>query len=160
MAGSDSATLGELTAHCVRCGRPVPVDIALCEDCNPLGLSQPAATQVHGSVILVVGLAIVGLALLGRIVLAGIGPFTAEVSGVSAAAAGSGLEVTLTVHNEGSKTGSTTCRVFEAADEGISPASAYLLSPDIPAGQSVTFTKETAVLGAMVASLAVECSSP
>lgn len=152
------AATQQLSHGCVRCGRAVPIDIALCEDCNPLGLSQPASSQVHGTVFLAIGAAVVGLALLGRLVLAGIGPFTGSVVGVSATA--SGLDVTLTVTNEGSKAGSTTCRVYDPADVGIGPGDAYLLSPDVPAGQTMTFTKETAALGATLRPLAVDCTGP
>ncbi len=155
---TSQAATEQITHPCVRCGRAVPLDIALCEDCNPLGLSQPAATQVHGTVFLAVGVAVVLLALLGHFVLAGIGPFTASVSGVSASAAG--LDVTLTVTNQGSKAGSTTCRVYASADVGIEPGSAYLLSPDIGPGQTVTFTKETPVLGTTPRALAVDCTGP
>ena len=62
----------EPTHPCIRCGRPgVGVDAALCEECNPLELAQPSATQVHGIAALgiiafVVVLAVLGLALVAR----------------------------------------------------------------------------------------------
>ena len=38
----------ELTHACVRCGAPVAIDVGLCERCNPLGLRDSSASQVHG----------------------------------------------------------------------------------------------------------------
>ena len=47
---------------CVRCGAPVPLDVALCDTCNPLGLAQPSASQAHGTVVLGIGAAALLLA--------------------------------------------------------------------------------------------------
>src|SRR3954454_13007565 len=84
----------EPTHPCVRCGRPVTLDESLCEECNPLGLSQPATSQAHGTVFLAIILAVVALAVAGRLAIAGVGPFRGEVSSVVPAP--SGLAVTLT----------------------------------------------------------------
>src|SRR4051812_2775343 len=78
-----------LTHGCVRCGAEIPLEDAMCERCNPLGLREPAASQVHGSVILAVGFAIVFLAVLARVSVAGgNGPFPASITSVRPAAAG------------------------------------------------------------------------
>ena len=129
----------------------------MCEFCNPLGLAQPAASQVHGSVVLAVGVAVVILALLGRLILTGVGPFEARVANVAAMPAG--LELTLTVTNHGSRGGATTCRVH---DESIlnDNTSAFLLSPQIDPGATVTFVRQTQVLGTEIRPLAVECATP
>lgn len=160
-AGARSAPAegtAELPSHgCVRCGRPIPVSVALCEACNPLGLSQPAASQAHGTVFLAIGLAVVGLALLGRLALAGIGPFSASV--VAVVPAPGGLAITLAVTNEGSRAGATTCRVYDPALPGIGPESAQVLSPRIEPGRTVTFTKTIGELGSDPRPLAVECRS-
>ena len=68
-----------LTHGCLRCGAPVPLDVGLCERCNPLGLKDSSASQVHGTVFIAVLVAVIGLALLGRLTLAGVGPFAARV---------------------------------------------------------------------------------
>lgn len=146
------------THGCVRCGAPVPLDIALCDRCNPLGLPQPASTQAHGTILLAIVASVVALALLGKFALAGIGPFTGNVAGVVAAPPG--LAVTLSVHNEGSSAGSTTCRVYDPASGGVGPDSAYILSPQIPPGQTLSFSKETTALGSVVRQLAVACTGP
>ncbi len=145
------------THGCVRCGRPIPISLALCEACNPLGLAQPAASQAHGTVFLAVGLAVVGLALVGRLALAGIGPFQGSVVGV--APAPGGLAVTLEVRNEGSRAGATTCRIYDPSVPGIGPESAQVLSPRIEPGATVTFTKIVTELGSEPRPLAAECRS-
>jgi hypothetical protein len=148
----------EPTHPCVRCGRPVALSIGMCDRCNPLGLADPAATQVHGSVFLAVAGAVVVLAVLARLALSGIGPFQAAVSGEAPTA--TGLSVTLTVTNQGSRAGSTTCRVHNG-EALMNDAVAFFQSPRIEPGATVTFTRETAAFGAgSVANLTVECSTP
>ena len=122
----------------------------MCEYCNPLGLADPAASQAHGTVFLAIGAAVVVLALVGRLVLAGIGPFDARVDAVVAATdatgAVNGLTITLTVTNKGTKTGASTCRVHDPAVVSTD-RSAIFLSPEIPAGSTQTFTRTTNQLG-------------
>jgi hypothetical protein len=130
----------------------------MCERCNPLGLRQPAASQAHGTVFVGIAIAVVVLAVLGRLVLAGVGPFEGSVAGV--AAAPSGLNVTLTVTNRGTREGSSTCRVYDADDPGIGPGSAFVLSPTVPAGGTISFSKQVTELGTKVKALAVECTGP
>lgn len=145
------------THPCVRCGDPVPLDVGLCERCNPLGLKDSSASQVHGTVVIAIVLAIVGLALVGRLALAGVGPFTAAF--VSAAPDGAALAVTVTVTNEGSGAGQTTCRVSDPLDRTGAP-SAFVLSPRIEPGQTVTFTKRVSELGSEVRDLEITCRAP
>jgi len=135
----------------------VPLDVSLCERCNPLGLQQPAASQVHGTVFVALVLAIVVLAVAGRAVLSGIGPFTAEVRQVLPVEAG--LAVTLAVQNDGSKAGVSTCRLTATANRGIG-ASAIVHSPEIPPGQLLEFTATTDEFGREATPLSVECSGP
>lgn len=151
-------TVPEPTHACVRCGRPIALSLGMCDRCNPLGLADPAASQVHGTAILAVGIAIVVLALIARFALTGIGPFQGTVSGVVPTAAG--LQVTLTVTNQGSRAGSSTCRIHD--DDAVAQdAAAYFLSPQIEPGATVTFSRETAAFGTgPVARLAVTCSAP
>ena len=105
----------ELTQGCVRCGATVPLGTAMCENCNPLGLKQPAAVarptgrSSWGSCV-----AVVGLAILGRLALNGIGPFKGQIGNIVAVPPG--LAVTLTVTNLGSSAGSTTCRVYDPGE--------------------------------------------
>jgi hypothetical protein len=151
-------TLPEPTHACVRCGRPVALSMGMCDRCNPLGLADPAASQVHGTVFLAIGVGIAALAIAARLLLAGVGPFAASVAAVSPTAAG--LDVTLTVTNQGSHVGSSTCRIHSGVALG-SDATAYFLSPPIEPGATVTFTRETSALGTGSGSgLVVECATP
>src|SRR5512143_105234 len=100
----------EPTHPCIRCGREgVPADAGLCELCNPLELSQPSATQMHGIAAVGIIAFIVVLAVAGRAMLSGTGPFEGQVGAVAAAPAEEGLSVTLRVANKGSKAAATTC---------------------------------------------------
>src|SRR3954469_24086906 len=147
----------EPTHPCVRCRRPVSLDEALCELCNPLGLSQPATSQAHGTVFLAIAGAVVALAVAGRLAIAGVGPFRGEVSSLQPT--GAGLEVTLTVHNDGTNSGATTCRVTETERNGTGPA-AVILSPAIEPGSSKTFSTATTQFGTDAVPLTVSCQSP
>ena len=134
----------------------------MCEFCNPLGLADPAASQAHGTVFLAIGAAVVILALIGRLVLAGIGPFEARVDGAVAAtdATGTptGLTITLTVKNNGTRSGASTCRVHDPAIVATD-RSAIFLSPEIAPGATATFTRTTNQLGLVpTASLQAECA--
>ncbi len=147
----------ELTHPCVRCGAPVAIDVGLCERCNPLGLRDSSASQVHGIAIGGVFLFVLIMAVAARFVLAGIGPFDGQVTG--ALPDGEGLAVTLAVTNHGSSAGQTTCRIIDPADRTGSMGG-FMLTPQIPAGQSVTFTQRLTALGATVRPLAADCKSP
>jgi hypothetical protein len=135
----------------------VPIDVGLCERCNPLGLKDVAASQAHATVMIAVIVAVVGLALLARLTIAGVGPFTGQVAKVTAD--GLGLAVTLTVRNEGSATGQTTCRVTDPLDRNGS-IGALILSPPIDASQTRTFSQTVTEFGSVPRELTVACTSP
>jgi hypothetical protein len=147
----------EITHPCVRCGAPVPIDVGLCERCNPLGLRDSSASQVHGIAIGGVAAAVIGLAIVARLAISGVGPFDATI--VSATPDAAGLAITLQVTNTGSSAGQTTCRVQDPADRngGIG---GLILSPRIGPGQTLSFTKHLDELGSDVRPLSVECSTP
>ena len=142
---------------CARCGKPVPPGVGLCEECNPLGLRDVAASQVHGTVIISVLVGFVILAILARLAVTGGGPYPVSVDDV--ATSGTGLAVTLTVTNEGDGEGQTTCRLQDAA-QLAGGTSAFALSPRIPAHQTTTFTTVVQELGSVPVELVVECRTP
>lgn len=152
-----TTTASEPTHACARCGAPVAQGVGLCEDCNPLGLKDVSASQVHGTAFIGIVAAIVLLALVARLAVSGVGPFTPVLSGV--APDGDALAVTLAVTNHGSNTGRTTCRLTDPADRNGLPGG-LLLSPEIEPGQTVTFTKRVTGLGTTVRDLAIACSAP
>ena len=133
------------------------MDVGLCEDCNPLGLRDVSATQVHGIAFIGVTVAIVALAIIARLAVSGIGPFVPAIGGI--APDGDALAVTLTITNEGRSTGRTTCRLTDPLDRSGGGAG-LVLSPPIDAGETLTFTKRMTGLGATVRPLVVECSAP
>jgi hypothetical protein len=130
----------------------------MCDHCNPLGLKQPAPSQAHGTVLLAIVGAVVGLAILGRVALSGIGPFKGEIGNVVAVPPG--LAVTVTVTNLGTSAGSTTCRVYDPSSPGLGPDAAFIVSPRIDPGTTISFSKEVSALGSAVRPLAVECTGP
>ena len=142
---------------CVRCGARIPMSEAMCERCNPLGLKQPSASQAHGTVFVGIAVAVVALAVIARLAVSGIGPFKGEVAGVEAAPGG--LEVSITVTNAGSTAGATTCRIDDPAIRGIGPEAAYVTSPIIEPGATVTFSAVVASLGTTVKRLTVDCDT-
>jgi predicted nucleic acid-binding Zn ribbon protein len=158
MSHTDPAASADApTAACVRCGRPIPSDLSMCEDCNPLGVSQPSTSQAHGTVFLGIILAVVALALAGRLALAGIGPFEVEVAKV--ATAGDGLAVTLNVRNTGTSAGTTRCRITDPEKRGTGPA-AFVLSPVVQPGAAVEFDAALTQFGTTPKTLDADCHSP
>lgn len=135
----------------------MPIDVGLCERCNPLGLRDSSASQVHGIAIGGVVAFVVFMAIVARFALAGIGPFEGAVANV--ATDGTGLAVTLSVTNHGTNAGQTTCRVSDPADR-TGNLGGFMLSPQIQPGQAVTFTQRITALGATVRPLVAECKSP
>jgi predicted nucleic acid-binding Zn ribbon protein len=142
---------------CVRCGARIPMSEAMCERCNPLGLKQPSASQAHGTVFIGIAVAVVLLAVIARVAVSGIGPFKGGVAGVVADPGG--LKVTITATNAGSSAGSTTCRIDDPSITGIGPEAAYVTSPIIQPGQTVTFSAVVASLGTTVKPLTVDCDT-
>jgi hypothetical protein len=147
----------EPTHPCIRCGREgVPADAGLCELCNPLELSQPSATQMHGIAALGIIVFIAVLAVAGRVVIAGTGPFTGQVTAVDAAEGG--LVVTLVVANGGTTGAATSCRLAETPPRAGGPIQA-VQSPLVKPGASVTFTTVVSKFGTTPIALAADCAT-
>jgi hypothetical protein len=131
--------------------------VGLCDECNPLGLRDVAAGQVHGSVFVAVAVAIVLLAVVARLSIAGIGPFPATVDAVTTA--GGGLAVTLSVTNDGESSGQTTCRINRAGDGGTGTA-AFVTSPRLGSHERRTFEAFVTEFGSTPTDLEVTCRTP
>jgi hypothetical protein len=148
----------EPTHPCIRCGREgVPADAGLCELCNPLELSQPSATQMHGIAALGILVFIVVLAVAGRAVIAGTGPFGGSVIGVAPTTGG--LAVTIDVTNAGTTAASTTCYVSESPAR-FGGAKQQVQAPLVQPGTTVRFTATVTRFGADPIGLAVDCPTP
>jgi hypothetical protein len=148
----------EPTHPCIRCGRPgVAAEKAMCEDCNPLDLAQPSATQVHGIAALGILVFVAILAVAARWSLAGTGPFGGAVAGVSAVSGG--LSVSLRVENQGTKTAATTCRIIDHGNPTGGPGE-LVPTPQIAADSTATFSVTVTKLGTDVIDLDADCQSP
>jgi hypothetical protein len=152
-----STATPELTHACARCGKPVPLDVGLCEECNPLGLRDVSSSQVHGIAIGGVILAIILLAVGGKFLLAGVGPFEAVIT--AAVPDDGALLITLEVSNSGSSSGQTTCRVTDPTDR-TGNTGAIVLTPSIDPGETISFSQRVTELGGELRTLQVECSQP
>ena len=128
----------------------------MCRACNPARLKQPAASQAHGTAFLGIAVAIVGLAVLATFLVGGVGPFTARIDRVAPAT--DALVLTLAVHNDGTRAGKATCRVWDPTYLGNPPVETYVQTPEIPGGQEVEFDQRVGGLGPAVRPLAVDCA--
>ena len=146
------------THPCARCGAQVALDVGLCERCNPLGLKDSASSQVHGTVFLGVGIAVVVLAIAAHLAVAGIGPFTARVSAMAPGATAGVLIATVEARNDGRATGSATCRLTDPLDPALLH-STIVYTPRIAPGQTVTFDQPV-TFGSADRPLAVVCNGP
>ena len=131
--------------------------VGLCDECNPLGLRDVAAGQVHGSVFIAVTAAVIILAVIARWSVASGGPYPARVDGIEGSR--SGLTVTLTVTNDGTGDGQTTCRLSRAGDQGTGTA-AFVTSPRLGAHETKTFRAVVTPFGSTPTELQVECQTP
>jgi hypothetical protein len=147
-----------LTHPCARCGTAVPLDVGLCERCNPLGLRDSASSQVHGTALLAVGVAVAALAIAAHLAVAGIGPFSAKVTAMRAGTAAGEVVATISVTNEGTAPGTATCRLTDPADRGISHAD-VIYSPQVGAGATITFD-HVSTFGSVDRPFSVSCSGP
>lgn len=156
--GGLAATPAPEPSHgCVRCGARIPIGDSMCEACNPLGLKAPAASQAHGTVFLGIAIAVVIMAVVARMLVVGVGPFSSTVAEVTADPAG--LLVTISVTNEGSSAGSTTCRIGDPTIRGIGPETVFVHSPVVEPGETVTFDALVASLGTTPRPLSVDCDT-
>jgi hypothetical protein len=127
----------------------------MCEQCNPLGLKAPAASQAHGIAIVGVAVAVVLLAVLARFAISGIGPFPSSLADVRADPAG--LRVTVSVTNGGTSASATTCRISDPALPGVGPETAFVQSPILQPGATQTFEAVVTSLGTKPKPLRVSC---
>jgi hypothetical protein len=129
----------------------------MCEQCNPLGLKEPAPSQAHATVFIGIIAGVVLLAVVARFVFSGVGPFAGGITSV--AAADSGLRVTLTVTNAGSGASSTTCRITDPSLPGIGPESVYVTSPIVQPGATISFDAVVSTFGTAVKPLDADCDT-
>jgi hypothetical protein len=123
--------------RCVRCGRPTPLGVSLCELDNPGHIGAPSATQLHATMLAGVGVGVLLLALLAKFLTAGVGPFDARLVGQTILPGG-GASVAIQVANRGSKDGPATCQVSRGGV--LRPNDPVFLTRSIRAGATITVT--------------------
>jgi hypothetical protein len=109
-ANANSVSADVTPDTCLRCGRPTPPGVSLCEQDNPARIKSPSSTQVHGTIVLGVLAGFLLLAVMLRLGSAGIGPYPASVIGAATRADG-GLDLVIQVTNEGTRPAGASCRV-------------------------------------------------
>jgi hypothetical protein len=144
---------------CMRCGRPTPLGVALCERDNPGHIKGPSATQVHGTILFGVLGGFVALLLLLRLASAGVGPFPSSFSGVATRPDG-GLSVVVQVTNSGTRAVGASCLLRLPGVTEFHQV--VFFTQPIPVGETLTFEQTLPALpsGAAlpISGLTVRCN--
>ena len=125
-------------SHCIRCGKPTPPGVSLCEVDNPGHIKAPSALQVHGTMLLGVGIGVAGFLLLAQLTICHAGPFAASLAAAPTQADGS-VQVQLLIENQGSSDSIANCRVTR--DGSARSDDLALRTPMVPANRSITITR-------------------
>ena len=133
------------------------MDAGLCEECNPLELAQPSATQMHGIAAVGIIAFIVVLAVASRVAIAGTGPFTGHVTGITPVAGG--LAVTIHVENQGRNAAATVCQV-QRTPVVVGETAETVQIPLIPAGGTLDYVAVVTKFGTSATQLEADCRSP
>jgi hypothetical protein len=143
--------------RCLKCGRPIDPSETMCEVCNQAGMTAPAATQMHGTVAVAIIGAVIGLGVLASVLVGDPGPYPGSVVGFEPSARAGDVEVTVTVTNEGTRAGRARCEMTARDAAGREVARDVVVSPEIPAAESVEFTATLADLATEPAEVEVRC---
>ena len=136
--GSSPTDLTQPHDSCIRCGKPTPLGVALCEDDNPAALSGPSATQVHGTIVVGIGIGFLILALVANWALGSVGPFTVRVLAAAGSADG-GADIVFAVTNAGAGANRATCRITRG---GVStPGDPVFRTETIAAGGTIEIVR-------------------
>lgn len=129
----------EPMSHCIRCGKPTPAGVSLCDVDNPGHIKAPSTTQVHGTMLLGVGIGIVGFLLLAQLAVRHAGPFSGQVLSQLVLPTGR-TQVELQVSNAGADASIATCRITRDGAPRADDLS--IRTQSIPAGGTVQLTRE------------------
>jgi hypothetical protein len=142
---SEPATIPPLPANsaathdvCLKCGRPTPLGVSLCEVDNPGHIKSPSTTQVHGTIVIGVIAGFVLLLVLFRIGSSGVGPFNSTLVGYTTRADGA-FDVAITVTNTGDRVAGASCRISASGAPDFRDYTFF--TEPIPVGESRTFTR-------------------
>lgn len=129
---------GHPISHCIRCGKETPPGVSLCDADNPGRIKAPSATQAHATILVGVVAGFLGAFLLFRFAVSAGGPFPAAIAGHVTTADG-GLQIAVTVTNDGDHESIATCRVSR---DGLTRPDDFTFRTDrLAAGASQTLTR-------------------
>lgn len=134
MVGSGSVKIPEPEDRCVRCGRPTPAGVSLCEVDNPGAIKAPSSTQAHGTILMGVIVGFVLFAVGARFAMGGSGPFAASIQGRATESDGT-VSIVIRVGNEGTAASPAICRVTR--DGTQRPEDMEFRTDSIAAGGSI-----------------------
>jgi hypothetical protein len=125
---------------CVRCGRPTPLGVALCDIDNPGRIKGPSATQVHGTIAigLISGFILLFVLMAKVTTPAAAGGLAASIPGYSTRADGT-TEIVVRVTNSGKAAAAVSCRVQRGGAVGYGDI--VFFTDPIPAGETRDFTR-------------------
>lgn len=142
--------------RCIKCGREVGPDEAICEICNRAGMATPSATQYHGTVVVAIVAAVAALAIAASLSLRGVGPYEAEVRAVDQS--DPGYAITYAVTNEGTKQGRAKCQLVALGEAGQRLRTRSTLTQPIVGGDTAVLTENIPGLETQPAQVTVSCS--
>jgi predicted nucleic acid-binding Zn ribbon protein len=144
------------TRHCIKCGRAVGADESICSVCNRAGMATPSATQYHGTIALAIVIAVAGLAWAAGAALEGVGPYAAEVRGVTAADIG--YDIGYAVTNEGTRSGRAKCHLTALDEDGRRLRQANEITGPIGGGETLAESISIPGLAEQPGEVTVSCS--
>ena len=161
---STAALLEQPHDTCVRCGKPTPLGVALCDDDNPGKIKGPSATQVHGTVAvgLIAGFLLLFVVLTRVTTPAAAGELAATIPSTIALADGS-TQIVVRVTNNSAGAAAANCRVQRGGSVGAGDIEFF--TEQIPAGETREYTKvmpppaaDAPISSSQAATFAVRCN--
>jgi predicted nucleic acid-binding Zn ribbon protein len=143
--------------HCYKCGREIGPDQTICDVCNRAGMATPSATQYHGTIVVAIVAGVVIMAIAASLSLRGIGPFRGEALRWGSDPPDA-VVVELQVTNEGTRPGRAKCQLTARDASNLVLRTRSTLSPQVPGGDTITFTERIPGLPVAPARVGVSCS--
>jgi predicted nucleic acid-binding Zn ribbon protein len=142
--------------NCYKCGRQIGPDETICEVCNRAGMATPSATQYHGTIVVAIVAGVVIMAIAASLSLRGIGPFQGQALNWQSDPP-DGVVVEVQVTNEGTRAGRAKCQLIARDAAGNELRTRSSISPQVPAGGTITFTDRIPGLPAAPDSVGASC---
>jgi hypothetical protein len=161
---STAALLDQPHDTCVRCGRPTPLGVALCDDDNPGKINAPSATQVHGTIAVgVIAGFLLLFVLLSRVTTPAAGGGLAATIPSTIALADGSTQIIVRVTNNSSGAAAANCRVQRGGSVGAGDLEFF--TEQIPAGETREYEKtmpppaaDSPISSSQAATFAVRCN--